>query len=76
MERLLEQAGIHSGNRSLINAVTEVWRAPSARQIHKLVHYGACRHVTICKVRPRAVSASYADMRKVWGQDVVGADRA
>ena len=36
MERLLEQLGIHSGNRSLINAVTEVWRAPSARQIHKL----------------------------------------
>jgi len=29
MERLLEQLGIHSGSRSLINALTEVWRAPS-----------------------------------------------
>lgn len=28
MERLLEQLSIHSGSRSLINAVTEVWRAP------------------------------------------------
>ena len=47
MERLLEQLGIHSGSRSLINAVTEVWRAERARQTDKLVHYGACRHVTV-----------------------------
>ena len=76
MERLFKQLGIHSGSRSLINAVTEVWRARSARQTHKLGHYGACRHVTVCKVRPRAVGALYADMRKVRGQDVANADRA
>ena len=46
MERLLEQLGIHSGDRSLINALKAL-ACPARHANLQIVHYGACRHVTV-----------------------------